>query len=281
MWSNYHSHNLYCDGKSTLPEYLDEARATGVASLGFSSHAPLPFPCKWCMREDKLRSYIREIDKLKRAANGIEIYKGLEIDFVPGVVSARDFVAMLDYTIGSIHFVDAYEGTRWEIDNTLGVFKTGLDKIFQNNIRAAVTRYYELTRQMITAAPPHIVGHLDKIKMHNQQEALFEESESWYKNEVDKTLQAIKHANVIVEVNTRGLYKKKTVNTYPSPWILERVCEAHIPITLSSDAHHRSELICEFEPTATHLRDIGFKKLSILNHGIWKQVPFTENGLEL
>src|SRR5690242_19579347 len=97
MWSNYHSHNLYCDGKSTLAEYLDEARATGVARLGFSSHAPLPFPCKWCMREDKLRSYIREIDKLKTAANGIEIYKGLEIDYVPGVVSARNFVAMLDY----------------------------------------------------------------------------------------------------------------------------------------------------------------------------------------
>jgi histidinol-phosphatase (PHP family) len=281
MWSNYHSHNLYCDGKSPLAEYIDEARVAGVASMGFSSHAPVSFPCKWCMDKQKLPSYLREIDELKAHVKGLEIYKGLEVDFIPGVISSRDFVTMLDYTIGSIHFVDSYEDTPWEIDNTLEVFKTGLAKIFQNNIRAAISRYYELTRQMITTAPPHIVGHLDKIKMHNLQEALFDESESWYKEEIDKTLQIIRRANVIVEVNTRGLYKKKTTNTYPSPWVLERIYEAHIPITLSSDAHHRSELVREFEPTAAQLRDIGFKKLSVLNNGIWKQVPFNENGLEL
>lgn len=233
------------------------------------------------MREKKLRSYLREIDGLRASAKGIQIYKGLEIDFIPGIVSPRDFVAMLDYTIGSVHFVDSFEGIRWEIDNTREVFRRGLEKIFQNSIRAAVTRYFELTRQMITSTPPHIVGHLDKIKMHNQELPFFEESEPWYREEVDKTLQAIRRANVIVEVNTRGIYKKKTINPYPSPWILERICEAHIPITLSSDAHHHSELVREFEPTAAQLRDIGFKKLSVLNNGIWKPVPFTENGLDL
>lgn len=233
------------------------------------------------MREQKLRSYLREIDGLKVSTKGIQIYKGLEIDFIPGVISPRDFVAMLDYTIGSVHFVDSFEGMRWEIDNTTEVFRMGLEKIFQNNIRAAVTRYYELTRQMIANAPPHIVGHLDKIKMHNQDHPFFEESEPWYTEEVDKTLQAIHRANVIVEVNTRGIYKKRTTNPYPSPWILERICAAHIPIALSSDAHHRSELVREFEPTAAQLRDIGFKKLSVLTNGIWKQVSFTENGLAL
>ena len=279
MWSNFHTHSHYCDGKGALKDYLEVAKKAGMESIGFSSHAPLSFPCQWCMQEQKLPLYLREIESLRSSYKGIEIYKGLEIDFVPGVVSPRDFTDRLDYTIGSIHFVDASEGKRWEIDNTLEIFKWGLEKIFRNDIRAAVTRCYELTRQMIADAPPHILGHLDKIKMHNAEARFFDESEPWYREEVDKTLKAVKRANVIVEVNTRGLYKKKSPNPYPSPWILERLHAAHVPITLSSDAHHPDELIREFEHTALLLRDIGFKKLSILRNGIWKQVPFTEYGL--
>lgn len=279
MWSNFHTHSHYCDGKGALKDYLEAAKKAGVESIGFSSHAPLTFPCQWCMREEKLPLYLREIETLRSSYKGIEIYKGLEIDFVPGIVSPRDFTGRLDYTIGSIHFVDAYEGKRWEIDNTLETFEWGLEKIFRNDIRAAVTRCYALTRQMIADAPPHVLGHLDKIKMHSTDGRFFDESEPWYREEVDQTLKAVKRANVIVEVNTRGLYKKKSPNPYPSPWILERLHAAHIPITLSSDAHHPEELIREFEHTALQLRDIGFRKLSILRNGIWKQMPFTEYGL--
>jgi histidinol-phosphatase (PHP family) len=232
------------------------------------------------MQEEKLPLYLDEINSLRAHARGISIYKGLEVDYVPGVISPRDFAALLDYTIGSVHFVDDYQGKRWEIDNTLEVFKAGLEQIFHNDIRAAVTRYFSLTREMITKAPPHIVGHLDKIKMHNMAHPFFEESEPWYKQEVEQTLKAIKYANLIIEVNTRGLYKKKSATTYPSPWILERIHDAHIPVTLNSDAHDPEDLIKEFEQTAAQLKDIGFRQLSVLRNGIWKQTPFTEYGLQ-
>lgn len=232
------------------------------------------------MREEKFPNYLDEIDSLKKAFPDIEIYKGLETDFVPGTVSPSEFAARLDFTIGSIHFVDSSEGKPWEIDNTLDVFREGLEKIFGNDIRAAVTRYLQLTREMVGTSRPDIVGHLDKIKMHNTSTILFEESELWYREEMDKTLRCIGDAGIIIEVNTRGLYKKKSLTTYPSPWILERIRDLAIPVMMNSDAHHPDELTREFTAAASLLSDIGFRNLSILKGGIWRQVPFNIYGID-
>lgn len=280
MWSNFHTHCDYCDGKATLEDYLRSAQRARMSTIGFSSHAPVPFSCKWCMKVQDLPRYLAEIESLKNTWSGMDIFKGLEIDFIPDLISPADFRSRLDFTIGSVHFVDSFEGKHWEIDNTLEVFKEGLWKIFNNNIRAAVTRYLELTREMVRRHPPDIVGHLDKIKIHNTQEPLFEESENWYRDEVDKTLKTIRDGNAIIEVNTRDLYKKKSPVTYPSPWILERICEWKIPVMLNSDAHHPDDLIREFEPTASLLKNIGFRNLSILKDGTWKQLPFYSYGFD-
>jgi histidinol-phosphatase (PHP family) len=280
MWSNFHTHSYYCDGKGAPEDYLLSARQSNLNFIGFSSHAPVSFPCKWTMKNEELQNYLQEIESLKTIYPDIEIYKGLEVDFIPGIISPRDFKSVLDYTIGSIHFVDDFAGTPWEIDNSLAIFKEGLEKIFHNDIRAAITRYLQLTREMVASEAPDIAGHIDKIKIHNTPDPLFDESEKWYRDEMDKTLKAIREADVILEVNTRGLYKKKAVTTYPSPWVLERAYDLKIPITISSDAHHPEDIIREFQPSAAMLKDIGFKNLSILKSGIWKQVPFTEHGID-
>ena len=277
MWSNFHTHNHYCDGKGALKDYLQEAVKSGVRNIGFSSHAPVPFPCKWCIEHEALPRYLEEIESLKPLFPELQIYKGLEIDFIPEIIAPVNFKAHLDCTIGSIHFVDGFEATRWEIDNTLEVFRAGLSKIFQGDIRKAITHYYTLTRQMINTAPPDILGHLDKIKV-NAQHNSFEESEEWYRDEIDKTLKSIAATDIIVEVNTRGLYKGKSTTPYPSPWILERIRESNIPVILNSDAHHPQDLTREFEPTLSLLKDIGFRHLSILDSGIWKKVPLDEYG---
>jgi histidinol-phosphatase (PHP family) len=280
MWANFHTHSHYCDGKGALRDYLDSAIKAGIKHIGFSSHAPVPFSCKWCIKEEELAVYLAEIESLRAIYPEPEIYKGLEIDYIPGIISPRAFTTMLDYTIGSIHFVDSFAGQPWEIDNTLQVFKDGLRNIFHDNIRTAITRYFELTREMVERGAPTVVGHLDKIKIHNSPEKFFEESEPWYREQIRKTLKVIKQKETIVEVNTRGLYKKKSPTPYPSPWILELLYESGIPITLSSDAHHPDDLIREFEATASLLSDIGFKHLTVLKRGVWSQMPFNQYGLD-
>jgi len=229
------------------------------------------------MKTDALAEYLDEITAAKQSFDGIEIYSGLEIDYIPDVVSVSDFASKLDYTIGSIHFVNGFDNRYWEIDNTREVFREGLEKIFRNDIRAAISQYFALTRQMINEDPPDILGHMDKIKI-NAVNVEFEETESWYIDEVKKTLKSVSATKTIIEVNTRGLYKKKSATTYPSPWIMERILDLGIPIMLNSDAHHPDELTGAFEQTRALLADIGFKSISVLTNSVWKQIPLNEYG---
>jgi histidinol-phosphatase (PHP family) len=282
MWTNYHSHSKYCDGKGELADYIHEARKKKVVSMGFSSHAPVPFDCKWCMQKEKLPLYLEEIKNLKKSTHDIEVYKSLEIDFIPGIISPLDFKDELDYTIGSIHFVDQLpDGRPWEIDNTHAVFLEGLEKIFNNNFKDAVMRYLDLTAEMVFASPLDIVGHFDKIKIQNVDGKYFSESDRWYRERMTKLISLFEQANVIVEVNTRGIYQKKSATTYPSPWILELIQKKNIRITISSDAHRTEDYTNQFQETASLLYSFGFKTLTAMLSGVWKQVRFDQNGITL
>jgi histidinol-phosphatase (PHP family) len=280
MWSNFHTHSNYCDGKGELMDYVQQTKVLKMISLGFSSHAPLTFPCKWCMRREELSNYLLAIEKLSKSVSGVEIYKSLEIDFIPDVIAPDQFEDQVDYTIGSIHFVDQLpDGTPWEIDGEHSLFLEGLEKTFRGDICAVGTRYFELTREMIQRSCPTIIGHLDKIKIQNPADKFFTERDHWYQVEIKKTIDLIGDSNAIVEVNTRGIYQNKSATTYPSPWILELLHKKNIPITLSSDAHHPSDLINQFSETAKLLSAIGFKSLSILHEGTWKPFSFNTHGI--
>jgi histidinol-phosphatase (PHP family) len=280
MWFNFHTHSTFCDGSVTLEAIVKAAKQTNLKVLGFSSHAPLPFFRKWCMKKENLPGYLNQIEVLRKAYPQIELYKGLEADYIPGVIMPSQFEKDLDFTIGSIHFVDELpDGTRWEIDGTHQHFLEGYNRIFKADIRATISRYFELTREMIRNSCPTIVGHLDKIKIQNINGTFYREEESWYRQEVKQTLRAIRSSDAIVEVNTRGLYKKKSLETYPGRWILEQLHELKIPVTLSSDAHHPAELTAGFSAAVTELMAIGFKKITILHNGSWKPYPFDQHGI--
>ncbi len=280
MWSNFHMHSNYCDGKGRIMEYVQSALYHHMISIGFSSHAPVSFPSAWCMKAEKFDDYIQEIDSIITSVEGIEIYKGLEVDFIPGMIGPKDFESSLDYTIGSVHFVDAFpDGRPWEIDGMHTTFLEGLDKIFDGNIKAVIQRYYELTRQMILTSCPTIVGHLDKIKVQNIENKFFKEEELWYKDEVVKTIDTLSSSGAIVEVNTRGLYQGRSSTPYPSPWILKMLYERNIPVTISSDTHHPSDIINRFPEIAQMLLTIGFEQISVLHLGSWQELPFNTHGI--
>jgi histidinol-phosphatase (PHP family) len=280
MWSNFHTHTSYCDGKASIAEVVECARGADVRWLGISSHAPLPFEKPWAMKRSDLESYLNELQGMKTASNDIEVYAGLEVDFVPGQISPREFAQSLDFTVGSIHFVDQYrDGDFWEIDSTHEVFKNGLHQIFSGDVKAAVTRYFELTRQMLDHSAPTVLGHMDKIKIQNAWNEYFREDESWYCEEIKRTIDCIRRTGVIVEISTRGIYQKKCATTYPSPWIIERLCERNIPITFSSDAHHPKDIVNGFTHVADLVSRIGYRTIYVLTQGQWNPMKFNAHGI--
>lgn len=285
-WTNFHSHSHYCDGKYEIRAHIESALDRGFIAWGCSSHMPVPFPSTWNMKVERLAAYQTEISRLREEfADRIQIYCGLEMDYIPEIAgSFNDQLkgAELDYTIGSIHYVDAFEnGKAWEIDGPHSLFLKGLNEIFKENIQAAVTRYFELTRQMIREDCPDVVGHLDKIKMQNEGGQLFTEDEAWYRAEILKTLDEIQRADIITEVNTRGIYKKAVTETYPSRWVLEIMKDREMPIMLNSDSHLPQEVDGNFFETAGMLSEIGFTHLNILWDGEWVEVPFSTDGVSV
>jgi histidinol-phosphatase (PHP family) len=285
-WTNFHSHSYYCDGKFSPEHHVQTAIAKGFAAFGCSSHCPVPFDSLWNMKAERLGEYVSDINSLKAKYQGqIQLYLGLEVDFVPGKMGPRHpwiQEAGLDYQIGSIHYVNAFEDdTPWEVDGAHALFLDGLRAIFGNNARRAVERYFTLTRNMVRDETPEVVGHLDKIKIQAEEGRLFSEDESWYRRAVLATLEEIKAAGCIVEINTRGIYKKKTDQLYPSPWIIREMKKMGIPIMLNADSHLPEESDREFEAAASLLRSLGYKQLMTLWDGQWQAFSFQEDGLSL
>ncbi|MCD6386637.1 histidinol-phosphatase [Candidatus Sumerlaeota bacterium] len=284
-WTNYHTHCHFCDGEAEPEAYVQSALRQGLLALGFSSHAPLPFPTHWTMDPGRLDDYLSTIRALqKKYADKLPIFLGLEIDYIPGVISPGDarFQALgLDYIIGSVHFFgSALDGLYPTIDGTEEEFLKGINGIFKGNIRLAVESYYQNVRSMVQMSTPDIIGHLDIIKKNNKQSKYFSEDETWYRQTVSDTLTTIAESNAIVEVNTGGIARKRTDSTYPSPWILERIRELNIPITLSSDVHSPELITGLFRETATLLLDIGFTHLYVLTPTGWQPRPFSPEGVE-
>jgi histidinol-phosphatase (PHP family) len=304
MLFNLHTHTRFSDGSSEPEVYIQEAIRQGFSVLGFSDHTPVPFENKFALSEENLPVYCDTILALKKKYAGDqpgpgnkgvsrdllppgtsnssgmnpfpEILLGVEIDFIPGMTrpfSSYRELFDLDYTIGSVHLVRNSEaGGLWFIDGPdISIYDEGIQKMFAGNGRHAVTAYYRQIQEMISDHNPDIIGHMDKVKMYNRGR-YFSESDVWYIDLVDETLGLISESGAVVEVNTRGLYKKRSDTLFPGPEILKKILKLNIPVTISSDAHKPEELSFLFEEARSALRTLGFKAQWVLTGKGWKEI---------
>ncbi len=286
-WVNYHSHSDFCDGKAAMEEFIRVAVEKKFPAYGFSSHAPVPFVTRWNMPETRIGDYFRVISRLKKKYEGIiQLYAGMEIDYIEGEWGSNHALLKdlpLDYFIGSIHFIGrlsdqshfCFDGGQPE------AFFRGIDEVFGSDYKKAIIRYYELLRQMVSQNKPDVVGHMDKIKMHNHLGGYLNEEDGWYIEQVEQCLDLIASEGIIVEVNTRGLYKNDPARLYPSAWICKRILAKKIPVMLNSDSHQPQEMDGGFAQAASLLKDIGFRTLRVLWNGRWQDTAFDENGINL
>lgn len=263
--TNYHTHSTYCDGKASPREMADFAVSHGFTALGFSGHSPLPFENTFSITD--YDGYCREVHALQAEYAGrMAISLGLEIDYVPGM--CEDFAPLieqggLDYVIGSVHLIPVdnrpqgaddlwfIDGPRWER------YDEGLNRLFGGDIRAGVKAYFHQQNAMLEKNRPTILGHPDKIAMHNRGR-YFTEDEPWYEALALETLELAHQLGVIVEVNTRGIYKGRHPDYYPSRRLLRQMQQWHLPVIVSTDAHAPEDLL-HTEGAYEFLHDIGYR----------------------
>jgi len=278
---NLHTHSIYSDGTHEPRAYINQAIKQDFSSIGFSEHSPLPFKNNFSILESQLNDYCKHIQLLKNEFEGkLNIYLSMEFDYIPKI--SENFKPLsdqynFDYIIGSVHLV-ANEGKDglWFIDGPkVETYDKGLETIFKGNIKKAVEAYFYQMCLMIEEEKPDIVGHLDKIKMHNNGR-YFSENEGWYKELITKTLKLIADAGIIMEVNTRGIYKKRCNSLFPDENILRESLEMNIPVTVTTDAHRPEEIAFHYLEALQLLQKTGYHEIMGFDGKDWRSVAISD-----
>lgn len=274
---NLHQHSIFSDGKEEPIKYVEKAIELDFTAIGFTEHSPLPFDTPFSLKEKSVKTYIDEIDSLKnKFSDNLQIYRSLEMDYVPHLSEDFNFwkeKCKTDYLIGSVHLVaSSKDNPLWFTDGPdPDIYDQGLKEFFGGDIKKAVKTFYHQTNQMIETQQFDIIGHFDKIKMHNANR-FFTDEDIWYRKLIDETVELIKAKDLIVEINTRGLYKKRSDKLFPDDYALRQVKEKNIPIIISSDAHKSDEINNLFPPTVEYLKKMGFKEMMEFSNYKWQSI---------
>jgi len=277
VYSNFHTHTHFSDGKKEPSLYCQKALELGFHSLGFSDHAPVPFPSNYSIPEEKLMSYFENINLLKNEyQHQLQIFLSLEADFIPHHSFSFNYFrqkAHLDYLIGSVHMVyHQSKDQMWFIDGgKQDVWDKGLNEIFDMDIKMAVKAFFYQSNQMIEEEKPDVIAHPDKIKMHNK-ERFFSQNDKWYQNLINEMLELIRQKDIIMEINTRGLYKGRCQSLFPSQSMILKAEKMGVPMVLSSDAHHPDELTSAFPQALDILNKMGVGNIYEFSTQGWKAI---------
>ena len=264
-----------------MEEMVKSAIDKRLKYYGISSHGPVPFETDWTMKRENLESYLTEVDKMKKNyVDRIRIFKGLEIDYIPGIGAAHlesEIIGGLDYIVGSVHYLAHFDnGVMWTVDYTRDELEQGIKESFGGNTREAVEFYYKCVGEMALELKPDILGHLDLIKKSNSGNYFFNEKEKWYVDAIMECLKKIKKGGSIVEINSGGKARGYTTEYYPSDWIISEMIEMDMPVTVSGDSHTVEGVDYEFEEMLVKLRELGCKKIRLLTENGWEDKDIRE-----
>ncbi len=278
--ANYHTHNRWCDGQGEIAEVIEAALAAGMAQVGISSHAPVPFPAGYALPLAELPAYRAEVLRLREVYRGrIEVLLGLELDALPEL---RDFnrgrvlAGPLDFGIGSVHFLGADDaGAPWPLDESDARFAALLAARYGGDIRRLVEDYYALIAGLAGYPGVDIVGHLDRgAKLWNAGGRYFGEGAPWYRAAVEGALRALARSGLVVELSTGG-WRRGFDDPFPSPWIVRRCRDLGIPMTVCSDAHHPDQIAYAYDRALALLREAGHREIAGFDRetGRWTARP--------
>lgn len=236
--TNYHTHCTFCDGAANAEEMVLTAIEKGFSALGFSSHSD--------MVKD-ISAYKAEIRRLA------EKYKS-EIKILCGIEAEYDTCFQrgdLDYVIGSTHYLTAPDGTRFAFDCTPQILADAIRDCFRGDSAAFVKAYFVQEREMIANYDCDIIGHIDLVRKFNAKHPFFDETSAWYREELEKTADAVATSGKIVEVNTGAISRGWLDDAYPSSEMRALLRARGVRFILSSDAHSADSLDCAFDRFAS------------------------------
>lgn len=258
-----HSGEFCSHAEDTLEEIVAAYIAKGYVWVGLTEHMPPVsddhlYPEERTAGLDAVRMterferYVKCARRLQRThAKEITLFVAMEVETYPGSIElARTLIVEhdLDYTVGSIHHVDAVpiDYTQAEYARAVAV-AGGLSQLY--------CRYFDQQYEMLTALKPAVVGHFDLIRIfdENYHQRILK-PDVWQR--VIRNLEYIRDRGLILDINLRALFKG-AADPYPCPPILRQAAAMGIAIAPGDDSHGLGSVGACWEEGMAALEDAG------------------------
>lgn len=249
MLENYHTHTARCrHAVGTEEEYIQNAIANGLTTLGFADHTPYLFLGTYYstfrMFPDQIEDYAQTILNLKeKYAGQIDIHLGLEVEYYPDRIS--DMLELIkphgiEYMILGQHCCGNEQ-----------------DSFYNGASTDAPARLEQYCNQVIEALDTGLfsyIAHPDLIH--------FTGDIALYRTHMTRLCQAAKDHGTPLEINLLGLREKRH---YPNEILFEIAGKIGCPMVIGSDAHRPEHVVDTVtEHTAREL--VKKHKVLLLEH---------------
>lgn len=256
---NLHTHSTYDDGRDTPREMADHAISLGFDSLGFSGHSYAPYGAAYSMSEEGTEAFKVEITRMKREYEGrIKLFLGLEFDMY-SPTSLKGW----DYTLGACHYL-RLQGEIVGIDRKYADVKAVADKYFGGDGLALAKEYYSQLSRLPEYGQFDIAAHFDLIAKTTEQGFLFDTESARYRAIALECLEHLSRHIPFFEVNTGAIARGYRTSPYPDRYLLGKMREMGIKLTLSSDCHDKTKLTCHFTEALELIKSVGYDEIYVL-----------------
>lgn len=221
MTVNLHTHTARCGhATGTDREYVEEAIAKGLTTLGFADHAPLVFPdgseSFFRVPMAEAEEYMSSLRALKEEyKDRIRILIGFELEYYPRYFKDMKQTALdlgVDFLLLSQHYV-SNEESRYMARPT--------------DSDGDLTLYADTVIEAMETGIFSYVAHPDLIRYTGENAAL-------YDSEMRRICQAANRWGLPLEINLLGIRDRRS---YPNRRFWEIAAEEACTVVIGSDAH--------------------------------------------
>lgn len=197
------------------------------------------------MELTQLDEYVGRVQQAQRDFPSVKIRLALEMDFFPDIAEfTRKLAAQYpwDYFLGSVHYIGEFN-----VDSRAEAWQgRDVDEVWGD--------YFTLWKQAAQSGLYDTLAHPDLPKKFGffpkrDMTAIYGDA-----------LEAVKKANVAIELSTAGL-RKPCKEFYPSREFLQIAHRLGVPISLGSDAHAPHDLGAGFKEALEFATSVGYTQM--------------------
>ncbi|MBE6458601.1 MAG: PHP domain-containing protein [Alphaproteobacteria bacterium] len=262
---SYHTHNnsqgLF-DGKSSAEEMIAQAEALGFEEIGVSNHLcvhpNVPLNTSKMFFDNPQRAieiYKKMYNELDEVASRhkIKVFKGFEVDFFPSATWRSWFEAIIkeldyDYLIGASHFICAADESF--LCNIYHLNKLPADTD-SDRMQEYLRGYWKNVQGAVESGYFDFIAHFDYCTQFDL--CTTPEWDEIKQNVID----AFSSHKQPFEINTGGI--ERIGRPFPDWNMAEKLVRRGVPVVISCDSHHTSQIGRHFVEVENFLANIGCK----------------------